>query len=39
MDAHFDWTDSYGEFRESHSSPMRRASEMPHITSMVQFGL
>lgn len=39
VDAHLDWTDSYGEFRESHSSPMRRASEMPHITSMVQFGL
>lgn len=39
VDAHLDWTDSYGEFKESHSSPMRRASEMPWVSSMIQFGL
>lgn len=39
FDAHLDWTDSYGEFRHSHSSPMRRASELPQVTKMVQFGL
>lgn len=39
IDAHLDWTDSYGEFRESHSSPMRRASELPWVGSMVQLGL
>lgn len=39
FDAHLDWTDSYGEFKCSHSSPMRRASELPHVTRMVQIGL
>lgn len=39
IDAHLDWTDSYGEFRESHSSPMRRASELPWVASMIQIGL
>lgn len=39
VDAHLDWTDSYGGLTESHSSPMRRASELPWVTSMMQVGL
>ncbi len=39
IDAHLDWTDSYGGLKESHSSPMRRASELPWVASMVQIGL
>ena len=39
FDAHLDWTDAYGEFRYSHSSPMRRASEMAHVSKMMQIGL
>ena len=39
IDAHLDWTDSYGGLKESHSSPMRRASELPWVTSMMQVGL
>ena len=36
FDAHLDWTDAYGEFCYSHSSPMRRASEMAHVSKMMQ---
>lgn len=39
FDAHLDWTKSYGEFTCSHSSPMRRASEMKHVGKMMQIGL
>lgn len=39
FDAHLDWTDSYGEFTCSHSSPMRRSSELPHVGKMMQIGL
>lgn len=39
FDAHLDWTKSYGEFEYSHSSPLRRASEMKHIAKMMQIGL
>ena len=39
VDAHLDWTNSYGEFKESHSSAMRRASEMPWVSHMIQFGI
>lgn len=39
FDAHLDWTNAYGEFTRSHSSPMRRASELPHVGSMIQIGL
>ncbi len=39
FDAHLDWTKSYGEFIYSHSSPMRRASEMKHVGKMMQIGL
>ncbi|RUU77042.1 agmatinase, partial [Mesorhizobium sp. M7A.T.Ca.TU.009.01.1.2] len=39
IDAHIDWRDEvYGE-RHGYSSPMRRASEMPHVAGMVQVGL
>ncbi|NLS21167.1 agmatinase [Rhizobium sp. P40RR-XXII] len=39
IDAHIDWRDEvYGE-RYGYSSPMRRASEMPHVAGMVQVGL
>lgn len=39
FDAHLDWTDSYGEFSCSHSSPMRRSSELSHVGKMMQIGL
>lgn len=39
FDAHLDWTKSYGEFKYSHSSPMRRASELKHVGKMMQIGL
>ncbi|RUV38883.1 agmatinase [Mesorhizobium sp. M7A.F.Ca.MR.148.00.0.0] len=39
IDAHIDWRDEvYGECH-GYSSPMRRASEMPHVAGMVQVGL
>ncbi|TJV22394.1 MAG: agmatinase [Mesorhizobium sp.] len=39
IDAHIDWRDEvYGECY-GYSSPMRRASEMPHVAGMVQVGL
>jgi agmatinase len=39
IDAHIDWRDEvYGE-RYGYSSPMRRASEMPHVVGIVQVGL
>ncbi|MDX8446850.1 agmatinase [Mesorhizobium captivum] len=39
IDAHIDWRyDVHGE-RHGYSSPMRRASEMPHVAGMVQVGL
>ena len=39
VDAHIDWRDErFGE-RYGYSSPMRRASEMPHVASMVQVGI
>ncbi|RWN47436.1 MAG: agmatinase [Mesorhizobium sp.] len=39
IDAHIDWRDEvYGE-RHGYSSPMHRASEMPHVAGMVQVGL
>lgn len=39
FDAHLDWTHSYGEFTCSHSSPMRRSSELAHVGKMMQIGL
>ncbi|MBM6595682.1 agmatinase [Microvirga pudoricolor] len=39
IDAHIDWRDELHGERDGYSSPMRRASEMPHVTGMVQVGL
>ena len=39
VDAHLDWVDERDGVREGFSSPMRRASEMPHVSSVVQIGL
>jgi len=39
IDAHMDWRDErYGE-RDGYSSPMRRASELAHITGIHQVGI
>ena len=39
FDAHLDWSDAPGGQRFSHGSPMRRSSEMPHVTKMCQIGI
>ncbi|TIR24196.1 MAG: agmatinase [Mesorhizobium sp.] len=39
IDAHIDWRDEAHGERHGYSSPMRRASEMPHVAGMVQVGL
>ncbi|HEV2502021.1 MAG TPA: agmatinase [Mesorhizobium sp.] len=39
IDAHIDWRDELHGERFGYSSPMRRASEMPHVAGMVQVGL
>ncbi|RWL81135.1 MAG: agmatinase [Mesorhizobium sp.] len=39
IDAHIDWRDEVNGERYGYSSPMRRASEMPHVAGMVQVGL
>jgi len=39
IDAHLDWRDEVNGVREGLSSPMRRASEMPWVESMMQIGL
>ncbi|MDX8524786.1 agmatinase [Mesorhizobium sp. MSK_1335] len=39
IDAHIDWRDEVHGERFGYSSPMRRASEMPHVAGMVQVGL
>ncbi len=39
IDAHLDWRDSVNGVKEGLSSPMRRASEMPHVARIVQIGL
>jgi agmatinase len=39
IDAHIDWRDEAHGERYGYSSPMRRASEMPHIAGIVQVGL
>ncbi len=38
VDAHIDWRDQVNGVRHGFSSPMRRASEMPQITRLVQIG-
>ncbi|MER8572765.1 agmatinase [Mesorhizobium sp. M1338] len=39
IDAHIDWRDEVDGERNGYSSPMRRASEMPHVAGIVQVGL
>jgi agmatinase len=39
IDAHIDWRDEVQGERYGYSSPMRRVSEMPHVTGMVQVGM
>jgi agmatinase len=39
VDAHLDFRDEVGGVRDGYSSPMRRASEMPHVRRSVQVGL
>ncbi|OHV24843.1 agmatinase [Rhizobium sp. RMa-01] len=39
IDAHIDWRDEVHGEHHGYSSPMRRASEMPHVAGMVQVGL
>lgn len=39
IDAHLDWRDEVNGVREGYSSPIRRASEMPHIRRIVQIGM
>ena len=39
LDAHLDWRDEVNGVHDSLSSPMRRASELPWVTSMIQIGL
>ena len=39
IDAHIDWRGEVHGERFGYSSPMRRASEMPHVAGMVQVGL
>ncbi|MFK4259493.1 agmatinase [Agrobacterium tumefaciens] len=39
IDAHIDWRDEVNGERYGYSSPMRRASEMPHVAGIVQVGL
>lgn len=39
FDAHLDYRDEVDGVREGYSSPMRRASEMPHVERIVHVGL
>ncbi len=39
IDAHIDWRDEVNGVRDGYSSPMRRASELPHVTAMFQIGI
>ncbi|WGF90931.1 agmatinase [Marinivivus vitaminiproducens] len=39
IDAHIDWRDEIHGEPYGYSSPMRRASEMPHVAGIVQVGL
>ena len=38
LDAHIDWRDEVNGIREGYSSTMRRASEMPWVSSIIQVG-
>lgn len=39
IDAHMDWRDEINGVKEGYSSPIRRASEMPWIDTIVQIGI
>ena len=39
FDAHLDFVDEHHGVREGHGNPIRRASEMSHITGMTQMGI
>lgn len=39
IDAHIDWRDEIHGERFGYSSPMRRASEMPHVAGIIQVGI
>ena len=39
IDAHLDWRDEVKGVTHGFSSTMRRASEMPHVTGMIQVGV
>ena len=39
IDAHIDWRDEVNGVREGLSSPIRRASEMPHMDQIFQIGM
>ena len=39
IDAHLDWRDEVQGERYGYSSPMRRASEMPHVAGIVHAGI
>ena len=39
IDQHIDWRDEVNGVREGLSSPIRRASEMPHVERIFQIGL
>ncbi|MEE4604694.1 MAG: arginase family protein, partial [Desulfobacteraceae bacterium] len=39
IDAHLDWVDERDGVGEGFSSPMRRAAEMPWVSSVIQIGL
>jgi len=39
VDAHIDWRDEVNGVHEGYSSPVRRASELPHIEGIFQIGM
>jgi agmatinase len=39
VDAHIDWRDERNGVHDGYSSPMRRASEMPHVKRLIQMGM
>jgi len=39
IDAHLDFVDERHGVRYGHGNPLRRASEMPHVTGMTQLGI
>jgi agmatinase len=39
LDAHIDWRDEVNGVREGLSSPIRRASELPYVDGIAQFGI